>query len=146
MDPLNIEIRDMVATDAHRIWEIRNDEQVRGLSNSNHSIPFQEHVTWFTNYLERDNKVAQVLTENDRVIGYCRIDAALVSIAIDPSAHGKGYGKKLLNSAVSEALRRWPIVTAEVLASNSASQRLFTTNGFTLVRETGESMVYQIHR
>jgi ribosomal protein S18 acetylase RimI-like enzyme len=87
-----------------------------------------------------------VLTENDCVMGYCRVDAGLVSIAIDPSAHGKGYGKKLLNSAISEALRRWPIVTAEVLADNAASRRLFTTNGFTLVREAGESILYQINR
>lgn len=136
-------IREMSADDATRVWEIRNHETVRTLSKTSEQIPLPQHLEWFARYLKRTDKVANVLLENGTVVGYCRIDAGLVSIAIDPTTHGRGYGQQLLQSTIVSAGKRWGKITAEVLQSNIASQLFFSKQGFRLVSQHDDTLLYE---
>lgn len=133
MENSPISIRPMELSDMVGVWTIRNDERVRQMSNATGSIPLKDHRRWFSAYIDRPNKVALVMVERQDVIGYCRIDDGLVSIAIAPSHQGRGLSKPLLAAGIHRGLAVWPTLQAEVRTDNPASLRLFTDLGFVQV-------------
>jgi [ribosomal protein S18]-alanine N-acetyltransferase len=58
-------------------------------------------------------------------------EADVQTVAVAPSAQGRGVGRALLDALVAEAARRGaPAVLLEVRADNTAAQHLYTSSGF----------------
>src|SRR3990172_8839888 len=118
-------IRGLQPEDSDALWQIRNSEPVRAFSNDPTPIPRDRHDAWFVRYLANPENHCEVLEENGLVVGYCRVDAALVSIALRPEAQGRGFGRALLRTAITHTQGRWPRLIAEVRHGNEVSLRLF---------------------
>lgn len=131
-------IRDVELKDSRAMWEIRNLEQVRLVSNDTEPIPLETHERWFKTFMENTNHRTLVLEVENQVVGYCRVIDGLVSIALRPEAQGKGYGRRLLGEAVRESLRRWPSLQAIVRKGNEASLKLFLGARFSIIQEDEE--------
>jgi L-amino acid N-acyltransferase YncA len=121
-------VRPAVAEDSEAMWKIRNQKDVRAVSNNPEPIPWEQHREWFTRYRTKPENNAFVIVYNNTVVGYCRIDAGLVSIALDKSVRGKGLGKLLLTESVEKI--PGPI-KAYIRCGNEASLSLFLKAGFT---------------
>lgn len=137
-------VRRATMDDSSSMWRIRNSEAVRQVSHHKEVIPWPDHQQWFARYMANPENHCYVLELEGRVIGYCRVDDTLVSIAIDPDQHGHGFGKFLLASTVNAESIDHRELTAEVRFDNPISKRLFQDLGFRTVAELDGywSMVY----
>lgn len=129
-------VRPATDRDSEALWRIRNQEDVRRLSNNPEPIPWEKHEAWFARYRAKAENHAYVLERDGQVVGYCRIDSGLVSIALDGSVRGKGLGRLLLSEAIAQ-YEEGPI-KAFVRCGNETSLKLFRKAGFTPDREDPE--------
>jgi N-acetylneuraminate synthase len=132
-NPKHFATRKLKSSDSLALWKIRNTESVRKVSNNSAPIPKASHTQWFAQYIKNPKNNCFVITYENKVAGYCRIDSGLVSIAIDPLFQGMGLGKKLLTSSVQQASQQIKTITATIHKKNEASLKLFTSVGFTIV-------------
>ena len=137
----NLSIREAVSTDSDFLRKSRNHITVRQVSRNTNVIDADSHHQWFQSVLSNDDRVILLGLQEDQVMGVVRFDIkeaeAEVSIYISPeiSEHKKPYG---LGSEVLIAAEHWlrserPSVTrisAQVLAENMPSHRLFVKNGY----------------
>lgn len=138
--------------DSRRIWEIRNDPQVRQFSRYSEEIDFENHDQWFKKvYLESHDNFCFVLSYWGKVIGYCRFDFVdkqngySISLAIDPAHQGIGFGQFLL----SESLKKTPPgkdILAEIQKNNLRSIKLFQKNNFKIYREDEKNCYLKLKR
>ena len=71
----NYTIRKAQMNDSRKIWNIRNDDSNRIFANNSEKIEFEKHQIWLKNYLEKNNGLFLVLTnERNKIIGYIRFD------------------------------------------------------------------------
>lgn len=78
-----------------------------------------------------DHKV-EVLEIDDRVEGFVAFAPDEISwLYVNPAMHGRGYGKALLDHALSQC---GPVVRTEVLEGNEPATRLYFASGFELER------------
>ncbi|GEM_PF-193004 len=134
-------VRQVLKEDSKRIWEIRNNPVVRKLSSSEDVISFENHVKWFEQmYMNGKKNLCFVIECQGNIAGYCRFDfddaneAFTVSIAIDPTYHGKGLGHQLLSGSLLY-IPQTSIVNAAVQKGNPASVALFKKNNFAIDHE-----------
>lgn len=132
MTGVSLIIRPLEAGDSLALWRIRNSEPVRLLSNDPTSIPQTSHETWFARYLANPANHCYVAQQGRAVVGYCRVDGGLISIAVDPEFHGQGIGRKLLQVTIEKVSPDVPVITAEILLNNPGSLKLFQSVGFTI--------------
>lgn len=145
IDSVNYNIRFALRNDSKRIWEIRNHPGTRRNSGNSEYIEFGSHDTWYEGkYFQGQQNFCFVLDAGGLVIGYCRFDFEsdkeryIISIAIDPIHHTKGWGHMLL----SESLKRFDAeknVAAEVKKKNIASFNLFKKNSFKVKSENEDA-------
>lgn len=143
-----IKIRSAQADDARRIWEIRNSPEALAVAASQEVVPLAQHIDWFNNKYFQGNGNSCFVSESDnRVIGYCRFDLNTdkytVSIAVDPSMHGKGLGTILLSQSI-EQLRSSKILHAEVRKFNIASIKMFERTGFKKISEDDRNIYFEL--
>ena len=145
--PDTIQIRKAILSDSRRIWEIRNNPDMRKISHDSSPIPFQKHDVWFKKqYFLNDQNHCFIAEYNSRVVGYCRYDFVpagnhlLVSIAIDPNEQGKGIGNALLKNTLS-SFPPDKKIRAEIHIGNTPSLKLFQKNNFTIYK-TDQSSCY----
>lgn len=137
-----INIRPAAAEDSRNLFEWRNDQQTRLASISQAEVGWADHEKWLANSLassERHIYIAE-LTEGDAVaeVGMCRFDVdpervtAEVSINLNPVFRGRKLAASVLQAAVQRFLAEHSGVTLEatIRLDNSASERIFTTSGF----------------
>jgi len=137
----NFFIRTIKQDDSQRIWEIRNHPMVRENSNGSEIIDFEKHDAWFQKkyFSGSDNHCYILEKKAGYIIGYCRYDynsqykAYLISIALDPEYHGKGFGKYLLSESLKQ-FNKGDIV-AEIKKENMPSVKLFQKNDFNIYDE-----------
>ena len=94
----------------------------------------------FTTEIEgmaRGDRYYVVALDGMRVVGYAGMlftldEAHITNIAVDPSLHRSGVGKRLMLEVMGEARRRSiRNVSLEVRASNTAAQEMYEAFGFT---------------
>lgn len=137
-------VRPATPRDSSALWQIRNQEDVRKVSNNAELIPWEKHEAWFARYLTNPDNHAFVLVQGRTVVGYCRIDAGLVSIALDTSVRGRGFGNLLLTEAIRQYQAQGP-VRAFVRCGNETSLKLFQKAGFTQDSEDPEGYHLTYH-
>jgi RimJ/RimL family protein N-acetyltransferase len=92
----------------------------------------------------------EVRTVGSGVVGFCRYDYVddhyVVSIAINPSFHGRGLGGRLLRDSMGMLPDDGVRLSAEILKGNIGSIRLFERAGFRLDREESDRVFYVFDR
>lgn len=147
---MTVEVRGARATDRARLLQWRNDPVTRAHAFTTEAITEDEHATWFSRKLA-DPMTHIWIGESDGVaIGQVRFDRgsggiALVDIAVAPEARGAGLGRQLLAAGMSAEHQRSAVgvFRAEVGRENAASRALFTSAGFTAVRESAARLTYE---
>ncbi len=142
----NKNIRIAISEDSRRIWEIRNHPDVRKKSGNSEIIAFNKHDNWFNEkYFVKNDNICYVLTVDNEVAGYCRLDLDknnyVISIAVDSAFHGKGLGNFLLNQTLQKYNKSKSII-ADIKKDNIISIKLFERNGFEYFAKDEENFHY----
>ena len=136
---MKLVMRDATAQDSAELFEWRNEIGVREFSHNKEPISESDHTSWLFNRL---NSLARepfwVFEEELNKVGMVRFDFKpefnyfTISILINPSLRGKGYGKIILNKAIEKYLKSNPKANfhAEVHKDNVTSKLLFLDAGF----------------
>ena len=142
-----IKVRHVTPADEYLLLRWANDPEARRQSFNQKPISAEEHAHWFARKLRDPDALILVGEDgNGLPVGLVRFDInrekaeALISISIDPSLRGLGLSTKLLKSALQywHAMALNIKLIAEVRASNSRSQRLFTQLQFKSARSRRE--------
>lgn len=125
------------------IWEDRlflfqwiNDLQTREKSLSKKPIEWDEHCKWFKERI-KNHSANNFVFLKDSPVGFLRLDKIKdrhkISFLVAPSYRGKGIGGKMISSIQKK--KPTLKLSAEVLTSNVASNKIFLSNGFKKVAE-----------
>lgn len=140
MKDIEVKLRKCEFKDMKVIYDIVNDLDVRKNSFTMNRIPYKEHVKWYKNSLNDNNKFMYVLEENKMIVGQIRMDKnndeATISYSIEKNSRNKGYGSKLLNLIKYEAIKNnISIIEGFVKKDNIASIKAFRKNLFIEFKE-----------
>jgi RimJ/RimL family protein N-acetyltransferase len=134
-------LRKATLEDGPFLLRVRNEDDVRLQSKNQELISGETHEKWLTQNLGDANSAIWIIERQQEKVGYIRARKVeqpgesgkwLLSIALDFSSRGRGYG----TWAITEACRllqtdyRADAIVAEVKNTNSASLRLFKRAGF----------------
>jgi RimJ/RimL family protein N-acetyltransferase len=146
----SLTIRRASELDSRDLFEWRNDPHTRAVSLSTNEVTWEDHERWFSATLAipaRHIFICQaILVGAEESIGMVRFDldeagaSAEVSINLNPSARGRGFGSPALTAGIEAFLIDEPDVrqlTAQIRDSNVASVAIFTKVGFVLSKSDG---------
>ncbi len=151
-----LQLREALLEDSSVIFAWRNDPETVRNSLSQAPVQYEVHERWFAKKLRSAESlflVAERLSADEpEAIGICRFDlaagnTAVVNINVAPSERGKGFGKAILESAVSylrQAVPEIRLLNAEVMETNFSSRSIFEKAGFELLGASGGVMRYQL--
>lgn len=132
-----VSIRAATWDDGEMLWRWRNGEDVRRASFNSEEIPLENHLDWFREALADPNREILIGEYRGSPIGMVRFDykedVAFVNILLDEAHRGAGFGKIILNEAISNAKGKWKRLHALVKPENAASLALFQSLGFRAV-------------
>ena len=141
-----IKLRRVQQTDCELLWQWANDPTTRIASFSPHPIPWAHHVEWFqAKMIDPDCVFFIATTMRDVPVGQIRYDiqndSATVSVSIDKSFRGQGYGTLLIEQSCRKLLEQIEvaIVNAYIKIENTPSKQTFLNAGFI---EQGATMVH----
>jgi [ribosomal protein S18]-alanine N-acetyltransferase len=93
-------------------------------------------ASWWAELAQRPRRSYVVAEEHGRVAGYAGLDRAgevadVMTIAVAPTAQGRGWGRQLMDHLVADARDSGAEhLMLEVRADNAPAQRLYATTGF----------------
>ena len=132
-----IKIRPASNIDRDEIYAWRNDPVSRSMSFNNSIVLYEEHRNWFENSLINVNRKLYIGEVAGSKIGICRFDlnatdsSVEVSINMNPTSRGCGFGKKFLASCVELYLKdNQHNLLAKIKPDNIASLKIFKSSGF----------------
>ncbi len=136
-------LRPVQALDSELIWNWANDTATRAASFSSEIIPWETHVTWFTErlndphcsfYLAHDATGAPLGQIRYQLEG----EAATVSVSVVSERRGSGYGVVLIRAGTQRLFADTPAqsIHAYIKPENLASANAFVRAGFTEVEST----------
>jgi len=137
-------LRSADASDTQLLWEWANEPAARAVSFSRDPIPWDVHQQWMERRLaDPDTRLYVGIDSADLPVGQVRFDLhdneATLSVTLDPTFRGRGYGPVLLSQACRKLFRETPTVLVEafVKPDNVPSLRAFLRAGFT---DTGQTL------
>ncbi|SRR6266481_5830757 len=124
--------------DCKLLWEWASDPTVRSMSFSSASIPWEEHVSWFTQKLRDPNCFIFIaVNDQDLPVGQARFDLknkheAEIGVIVAGSRRGLGYGSAMIALSVSRLFSITPVRTihAYIKSDNQGSIKAFEKAGF----------------
>jgi UDP-2,4-diacetamido-2,4,6-trideoxy-beta-L-altropyranose hydrolase len=123
--------------DCKLIWKWANDPDVRAGSFSSEFIPWEDHVRWFNSKLNDPQCFFYIaMNDNGIPIGQVRFETnqkeICISVSIDKSFRGKGYGSMIIDSVSGEFFRVYgrKVIHAYIKKSNELSKHAFLHAGF----------------
>lgn len=133
-----LKLRKVRQEDCKLLWKWANDPVVRSSSFTSNSIAWEEHLRWFNDKLNSANCYDFIAFNNQDVpIGQIRFDIdeqlqSIVSISLASNQRNQGYGKLILQMAISELFQRISVTNIQALIKpdNFASIKLFENVGF----------------
>lgn len=130
-------LRDAKIDDLQITYEWANHPHTREFAFTKDFISFETHSKWLQGKLNDGNCLYKIFMRDGEPIGSIRLDVkddeGLISYLISPEFTGKGYGKKLLESAISNLVKESSeikILKGLVKKENFASIRIFERLGF----------------
>ncbi len=134
---IDIELRPATASDAHQIYEWRNDPFIVARSSTRTTVSRQEHDRWFSASLRSSDRMLFVIMIEASPSGLVRFDRtstrdAVISVYLPESRTGRGHGVAAIKAGVVEIARRWNVdnIVACVREDNRAGQKAFRKAGF----------------
>ena len=123
--------------DLHFLFKLYNKNVLEKKFFSLKQVNFKEHKLWFKNKIKENMIFIGVLGEDE--IGYVRFDkvdnlSISVSIAIKKKYQRKGYGRNILNKALSKRKISKFKVLAYIVRKNLTSKRFFLSLGFKFIK------------
>lgn len=124
------------------IYGLRNHPNILRTTSTGRVLGPEEHIAWIKKHHDADSSLVTLLyvPSTGRIAGVVSFDLKgfpLVtwSFYVDPEYQGRGYGRRMLNLAMSYATRslRCDRVRGVVRMDNLPSQRLHESLGFTRV-------------
>lgn len=137
-------LRPVLPEDCERVWKWANENSVRTVSFSDAIIPWEEHVRWFEERINRPYFYI-VLNQDDRPVGQIRFDQkqgeTFISVMIDSHFRNRGYGAALIRLGCEKVFFSSDIMAihAYMKLDNEASRMAFVKAGFKELPKT----VYQ---
>lgn len=131
-----VKVRPAAPDDAAGAWVWRNAESTRRHFHDAAPVPLPQHMSWWQRTLADPQRELLVAEIGSLPVGIVRLDHAddssTTSIYLDPALVGVGLGPQILRAVqrhVRAASQPRPL-RAEILATNTASQRGFERAGF----------------
>lgn len=136
-----VNIRDANIDDLTRIVEIYNTSIPGRLATADlEEITVESRIAWFHEH-NAERRPLWVLEENNKIVGWLSFQSfygrpayngtAEISIYLDPSVQGKGFGKLLIKEAIANCPKlKIKTILAFVFGHNEPSIRLFETFNF----------------
>jgi UDP-2,4-diacetamido-2,4,6-trideoxy-beta-L-altropyranose hydrolase len=147
-EPLHL--RPATAEDGQSLFEWRNHPHVRRYSHHSEPIAWADHCLWFEKVLADPNRVLLIGESSGQPVGVLRYDMqdseALVSVYLDPSRLGQGYGTALLQSGLAWLSANAPQIRtalAEIHTDNPASVRAFEKAGYRKKTVKQDALLYE---
>lgn len=121
--------------DCRFLYELRNEEEVRGNSFHTEWISYEQHEQWFLKKLKQENTQIHILMKGAHAIGQVRTESvdgkAEISYALIKEERGQGYGgwmlARLEKFAKENGLKE---LVADVKQQNTASRHIFQGLGY----------------
>ena len=143
-------IREATLEDAQLYFEWANDPVVRQMAFHTEPIPWENHIKWFSSKVASDKTQLLLCYCQDHPIGQVRFDIleggeAEIDISIAKDFRAKGYGKKMLITALEYERREYGVTVfvSEVKEENISSQRMFLSSGFNILKKEDGVCYYQ---
>lgn len=134
-----ITLRFATREDCRPVWEWRNDPETRQLSFNSSYIPFKDHERWFLTKIDAsDTRIFVALDAHGVEVGYVRFsvleDEAEISVAVDKTQRGKGYGTAAIKEGSDQLLATGVAkrIVAYVKQDNPASITAFQRAGYVI--------------
>lgn len=138
----NLRLRLVNPEDCRFLYEWRNHPNARVASRFTKEIPYEEHMKWFSDSLNNQNRKIYIALEDEQRIGQVRFDKengeAEVSITINPERYGQGYGSALIKMCSEKYFAEESdieVLRAEIRPENPASIKIFQNSGYNRVGE-----------
>ena len=132
-------LRPVSPEDREFVWNVTNSPEVRAVSGSRASIPWEDHCTWFDRQIALPNPLFFIVCHvTGEPVGYVRFslgaDEAVISTALDAKWRNRGIGTKAveLGSRRLRAMHPALPIVALVRPDNDASLKAFSKAGFQL--------------
>ncbi|MEA5479320.1 GNAT family N-acetyltransferase [Pseudanabaena galeata UHCC 0370] len=133
-----LKLRDAKYEDCELLWKWANDPISRAASFSSDYILWEDHLKWFNEKLNSvDCYYFIAVNKLKQPVGQIRFDIdkelqALVSISVDHKYRGQGYGKLILQMAISKLFQHISVIKIRALikSGNVSSIKLFESGGF----------------
>lgn len=151
--PIVILLRRATIEDATKVFEWRNDPEVRSVSEFKKIITERIHLKWFAERLPMTHpesiwmitQLSDIDDDNGKSIGTARIKLegrryARISIVVAPEYRGRGLGRQVIKQLRSKIENMKRIAVASVQVGNIPSLRAFMASGFHIIK-TREAVV-----
>lgn len=115
------------------LFELRNEESTRMMSNDTNLVQWGDHLMWLTDKLSRsDFKLYVALDDEKNKIGQFRIDQdGVVGISLSDKYKNKGHGWQIIKIASEKVINIFPKeLIAEIKIENIASEKSFKKAGY----------------
>lgn len=148
----DISVREAKAEDILLYFNWANDPSVRKFAFHTDRISFESHSQWFEKKLRSNESILCLCYSNETPVGQVRFDKVekglYIDISIDATYRGKGYGKKVLNSAIDYVFYKYGFhnFISEVKEENVASVNLFLSTGFAMVEKKKGVLCFQLSK
>lgn len=137
-------------TDMDLLYQWANDPDVRKMAFHTETIPYEDHVKYFTKLLADASAHQYIMYQGELPIGQIRLNVegneALIDYSIAAGYRGKGYGSELLQlvkkQVVTDRIENVTKLVGQVKYENPASASVFEKCGFTK-REMQEYIQYE---
>ena len=146
----DLSLRRVTEADAKQLLEWTNETETRKNSFSSEFVSWENHIAWVKKKLSDENCLFFVLMLRGEPVGVIRLDVnpelkgGVISYSIDRNYRGMGLGSKLLALVEEEGKKAGlQYLTGSVKPQNIASSRCFLANGYELIQETPEELVYR---
>jgi spore coat polysaccharide biosynthesis predicted glycosyltransferase SpsG/RimJ/RimL family protein N-acetyltransferase len=134
----NIVLRAATLDDTMITFKWASDPVVRDFSFNRDPISQKDHEIWFERKLSDSNCLYLIADVNGEPAGSIRFDvshnSAVISYLVDPSMHGRGFGKLILLEGIRNLVSQFEVkeIVGRVVPENIPSVRIFEKIGFSL--------------
>lgn len=134
---MNLQLKPVKKEDFKKIFEWRNDPEVRKNMFNTKVITWGEHKHYWDNFLRDEEKFAYIIEKEGLDVGIIRLERknerAEVNIIVAPEFQGRGIGKNVLKK-VEENAKELKIssLAARIKPENEVSIKIFEKNRFKL--------------
>lgn len=132
-----LELRQARYEDAELLFTWANDPHVRAMAFNKEPIPWQSHLSWFSQKRQDTNTDIWICSQFGKAIGQCRLNSVdnktgEIHINLNPEFRGIGLSAPMIAKAciLSAERHNWKEIRAVVKLSNHPSLRAFIRAGF----------------